>query len=284
METISSFEGQDESKKYPPFVKYPKIPYVELFQGIWGQEGYVFEKIDGSITQIRNTDFGLVGGSRANYLTGDLTKVSWFPKFLGWMRSNKSLHRLPKRIVLFGEWVVRGRLNYDGDKLSKFYFIDLGFVDRKGLGIFDYMEAKDYLMKWGIEDVNVLSPLKKGIFEEDNVKKSVLSLKSKLGGNQIEGVVLKNYSNQEFAKILHPEYSEIREQEKTLEGRYINSQRVRKVLMRLHEEGLRNPSLESLASEVSKDIREELSGEISFSLEAVKEVIRVRGLYSYFKN
>ena len=73
---------------YPPFVKYPRIPYLKESQEIFGYggcfNGYVFEKLDGGLCQVRNTISGIVGGSKANYLTGNRTKASWtwFPDFL----------------------------------------------------------------------------------------------------------------------------------------------------------------------------------------------------------
>lgn len=267
-----------ESSDLPRFVKYPKIPYAEDFPKIFGQEGYVFEKVDGGLSQVRNTDAGLFGGSKANFLVGDITKAAWFPKFLRWMRSNYTLNNLPTDVIMFGEWAKGGRLSYDKDRLNRFYFIDLGFVNENKVHIFDYEESLNYLRSWGIEGVDILHPLKKAVFDEADLKEFVLSARSQLGGERIEGVVMKNYKNQQFAKYLHPKYSEIREEEKTLEKKFINTPRVRKALIRLKEEsGIDKPSLEDLALEIVRDIEEE--SEISFSTEAVMEVLGFKHYY-----
>lgn len=280
MKIKTNFGGENIVTQYPPFVKYPKIPYVEDFSGIWGQEGYVFEKLDGSLSQVRNTEKGLVGGSKSNYLTGGRVGFSeWFQTFLKWMRKNKSLNALPKDIILFGEWLVPVTVEYDPSKIDKFYFIDLGFKNENSLTLFDYNEACDYLAKWKIKDVQILDPITKDIiFNEDLIKSVANNRLSALRTGGIEGVILKDYRNQQFAKCLNYAYSEIRNQEKDLEAQYVNPPRVKKALIRLKEDkGLTEPSLQILATEIARNIKEE-SG-LSFHLEAVKGVIRARQYY-----
>ena len=47
------------SRKYPKFVSYPKIPYLEEKREIQSKEGYFFEKIDGSASNPGGSDFQL---------------------------------------------------------------------------------------------------------------------------------------------------------------------------------------------------------------------------------
>jgi len=218
---------------------------------------------------------GILGGSKANYLIGKNTRSFWFPNFLKWMRSNKSLENLPNDIIMFGEWLNRETLEYDKERLNKFYFIDLGFVSEGKVWLYDYEESLDYLSEWKIKNIEILEPIKKGVvLTEEEIREIVTSTKSKLGANEIEGVVLKDYETQTFAKFLNPKYSEIREQEKTLEKRYINEPRIRKAIKRLKEEkGIPKPTLEDIILEITNDIKEE-SG-IEFSVKALSQVIRM---------
>lgn len=273
-----SFGSENPNQGYPDFVKYPRIPYLDESQAIFGEggcfEGYVFEKLDGGLSQVRNTIQGLVGGSKANYLIGPRTRIRWFPNFLKWMRSNFSLNNLPPDTILFGEWLVKKpEMDYDLSRLNKFYLIDLGFVENTGkLTIYDYEEAVHYLKSWGIEGIEILNPIRKGFVDKSFVQRTVRRRKSRLGAPKIEGVVLKDYGNEVFAKVLHHDYSEIRKQERDLEVRYINPRRVSKAVDRLVEEhGILHPGLEQVASEVAQDIKEETGTE--FNPRAVLAVI-----------
>ncbi len=266
------------SRKYPKFVSYPKIPYLEEKREIQSKEGYFFEKIDGALVQVRNTGRVLLGGSKSNYLIGKRTKYSWFPKFLRWMYSNKSLKNLPTSVIMYGEWLQPTTIEYDEKYLDKFYFIDLAYVENDEPRFFDFEEAVDYLNFWNIENIEILPPIWKGPFRENLIEK-IENMKSQLRDGKMEGFVFKNYWTQEFVKHLDPEYSEIRRQEKTLEKRYINLPRIRKALVRLKDEKNNpKPTLEQLALEVASDIYNE--SKIYFDPQAVKAIIRIKGYYN----
>jgi hypothetical protein len=278
MKIRNGFGGENVVTSYPPFVKYPSI--AEDCPQIWGQKGYVFEKVDGSLSQVRNTSMGLVGGSKSNYLIGNRISFStWFSEYLAWMRKNESLHALPKNVIMFGEWLVPRSIEYDPKKINKFYFIDLAFISDGKPVIYDYDEARDYLKAWGVQDVQVLDPIAKNvIFDPESIKHTKNNCRSVLREGDIEGVILKDYRNQQFAKCLNDAYSEIRTQEKDLESQYINPPRIKKALVRLEEDyGVKAPSLDQLALQVARDVKKE-SG-FSFDLQAVKGVIRAREYY-----
>lgn len=291
----------------PEFVKYPRIPYLEHCSDILGRQVYTFEKIDGSLSQVRRTDQGILGGSKANYITGSTKRPSWSGKFLEWMHSNSSLYNLKPGLIMFGEWLEPVTLHYDSDCLDKFYFIDLAILDEHGkTKFFDYDEAVDYLAQWDITDVEILPPIAKQFIDQGmiknilNYRKSALrsvnadkekrllegiidddtspfqssdDIKAHELGVEIEGVVLKNYSLQTFAKCLHPLYSEIRLQEKTLEDTYINPIRVTKAKRRLADQGNIHFNLNDLTAEIVRDIYEE-SG-ITFLRDAVEGTLRI---------
>ncbi len=266
-------------KEYlPPFVKYPKIPYVKELPEIFGHVGYIFEKIDGSLSQVRMTKEGyLLGGSKSNYISGSSRKPFWGTDFLKWMHSNPSLQNLPRNLIIFGEWLEPVTVEYYPENLREFYFIDLAVVDNKNRPLFfDYDEAIYYLDKWGVKDIRILPPITKGFFCERELEEIVTSVESFLG-KEIEGIILKNYRLNLFAKYLHPKYSEIREEEKTLEKKYITDRRVKKAIRRLKDSGNRSPSLESVILEIQGDIKEETGLDFGFS--AIRGVIRAKNLY-----
>jgi len=267
----------EQEQNLPDFVKYPKIPYLETCSEIFGHEGYIFEKIDGALSQVRNTSRGLVGGSKSNYLSGNLSRPHWAQEFLKWMHSNKSLLNLPRNLILYGEWLSPVTVDYDPSVINKFYLNDLAFIEEGKPIFFDYLEAADYLQRWGIKDVEVLPPIEKELFDESVIERLVNHFPGNLGSNEVEGVVLKSYALQIFAKALNPRYSEIREQEKTLERKYVNLPRVRKALERIDERGIKHPSLDILVDEIVRDIKEETGN--SFSNSAVKGVVRVNNYF-----
>ena len=258
------------------FLKYPSISDINIFKDGLNQEGYLFEKMDGSLSQVRNIDFQVKGGSRANYLTGEKSKSSWFPNFLKWMYLNDSLVHLPEEVVMYGEWLEPITVDYPEEYKNKFYFIDLGFIGNGNPKFFDYDEARDYLKTWGIEGVEILDPVAKGIFDQETVQKLIMNTPSKLGGGDIEGFVFKNYQMQEFVKILHPKYAEIRNEQKGMDG-YVTQARVLKAERRLSDtQDISKPSLEQIVMEVVSDIQRDLG--ISLSDKAVKGIIRLKRL------
>ena len=270
------------------FEKYPKIPYVDNSSNLYGKEVYIFEKIDGSLSQIRRTNEGIFGGSKANYITGSTKRPEWGSKFLKWMHSNPSLYNLKPGTIMFGEWLDPVTIDYDEEFYDNFYFLDLAIIDGGNIVFYDYYESLNYLDKWGIKNVNTLPVIAKKYFDESVARDIVMNQPSYLRtekrdseGNlincELEGVVLKNYRLQSFAKYLHPKYSEIRAQEKELDKKYLTDLRVKKAVRRLKDHGFKDPSLEELVYEVIQDIRSETG--VSFSRSAVKGAIRARSLY-----
>ncbi len=265
-------------KDIESFVKYPKIPYIDETLDVFGHEGYIFEKIDGSLTQVRKINGDLVGGTKANYLDRKRAiKSPWMSDFLKWMYSNYSLHNLPENMIMYGEWLEPITVEYFPENLRKFYFIDLGFVEGKKPVFYDYEEARGYLDNWGIKDVVALDPIEKGFFDYNSVINNLENYRGKLG-LEIEGIVLKNYNLQLFAKSLNKKYSEIRRQAQTLEGKYINRPRINKSIKRLKDLG-KEPLINDIIRDIIKDIKEE--SDISFDPIAIRSLIK---LHSYVRD
>lgn len=264
--------------RLPKFVKYPRIPYLQECPKLIGHVGYIFEKIDGSLSQVRMTEEGiLVGGSRSNYFIGSSKRPFWAKDFLRWMYSNDSLYNLPRNLIIFGEWLEPVTVEYYPENLRKFYFLDLALVEKDRPLFFDYDEAINYLNKWSIKGMKILPPIGKGFFTKEYLEELINSEKSFIG-EEIEGFVLKNYRLGLFAKYLHPKYSEIREEEKTLERKYITKRRIEKAVRRLKDRGIKKPNLEELIKEIQEDIKNETG--ISFKINSIRGIVRSQNLFS----
>jgi hypothetical protein len=273
-------QNNNVASALPLFIEYPEIPFLDEDKGILNKEVYIFEKIDGAQSQVRNTLLGVYGGSRSSYLTGRKYDASWFGKFNSWMRKNKSLTNLPQNIIVFGEWLDPTTIEYKPQNLHKFYFLDLAAIDSGKPVFYDFKEALDYLQKWGIENIEILGPIKRGRFSSPEIEELRANTKSQLYDGKLEGLVLKNYPTLTFAKTLNPEYSDLREQEKTLEDKYINAPRVKKAVRRLRDErGVAHPGFSDVVEEVQKDVVKE-SG-IRFDYRAIAAVVRIRRYYPY---
>ena len=277
--------------EFPGFLKYPKIPYINEFPELYGRNVYVFEKIDGSLSQIRRTDKGILGGTKANYITGTMTRPSWSGKFLKWMHSNHSLYNLKPGTILFGEWLEPVTLDYHKETHDKFYFIDLAIINNGKINFYDYFEALDYLSAWKVEGVEIMPILTKRCVDENiameiikNNPSYLRTLKvdkdtGRLLDCEMEGIVLKNYELERFAKVLHPKYSEIREEAKTIEGKYVNQARIDKAIREIQDSSGGNIklNLDNLVLEVRRDIFDEANREVS--LDSIKSIIRSKSFF-----
>ena len=265
-----------KTQKPIKFIPYPRIPYLERSMEILSQKVYVFEKIDGALSQVRIINRNLAGGSKSNFLAGRVARVSWFPVFLSWMRSNESLYELRDDVVMFGEWLEPITIEYSQKNLHKFYFLDLAYIEDDKPKFYDYQEALDYLKAWGIKGVQILQPLAKGLFSH-NIIKEIMKEPSRLRTGKMEGVVLKNYETGQFAKSIDEEYSEIREEAKTLGDRHITPIRVKKAIRRLRDEHLiSKPTLEDVVSELERDLKGE---QVKIRKKAIMSVLRARGMF-----
>lgn len=185
----------------PKFVKYPEIPHLmevpEIFDGSNVQ---VFEKLDGGNTQVRNLDGRVITGSRANFLTREeYFKFEWFKDFNNWAKSNPSFHNLPGNLIVYGEFTTPHILRYKPEFVNRFFLIDV--YDTETKRFIPYVEAREKLEnELDVKDVLFLRPLAEGKLTLEDVKYIAVtgSCYSFYGR---EGVVVKDYEKQKFAKL-----------------------------------------------------------------------------------
>ncbi|MEX2017012.1 MAG: RNA ligase family protein [Candidatus Pacearchaeota archaeon] len=187
-------------KSEPEFVKYPEISHLNEIPEILNENNLqVFEKLDGGNSQVRTFQGRIITGSRANFLSREeFFKFPWFKDFNKWAKSNYSFHNLPDNLIIYGEFTSLHNLAYKPEFTDKFFLIDVYDLNR---GKFiPYHSAKEMTRKIGLEGVLILEPLKEGRVSKEEAKELVLaeSQYSLLGR---EGIVIKDYKNQRFAKF-----------------------------------------------------------------------------------
>jgi len=187
------------NSNYPAFVKYPSIPHLAEKPLILDNDVKVFEKLDGGNSQTRYYKGRILAGNRSKFLTEKDKKFEWFQQFLKWAKSNYSLFNIPEKIILYGEWLSQHTLDYFSGDRDNFYLIDL--FDTGSREFIDYSETKKKIKGWGITDIRLLNPLVEGKISEKNLGNLVINRKSDYREGYMEGVVVKDYSSQSFAKL-----------------------------------------------------------------------------------
>lgn len=191
-------------EKYPPFVKYERIPHLDEVPHILDRDVFVFEKLDGGNVQVRKHKGRILAGNRSNYLSDKFVKsrehipeCRWFGDFLRWAMGNYSLLNIQENFVVFGEWLAKHALDYDLKNKDKFYVLDILDLNT---GNFVFCNRIENLLRGvGVRDVKFLRPLFKGKINKDKLEKLVD--KSDYRNGKSEGVVIKDYNAQEFAKL-----------------------------------------------------------------------------------
>jgi len=184
----------------PRFVKYREIKHLmEIPEILDGNNLEIYEKLDGGNSQVRVYNGRILTGSRANFLKREeLFEFDWFKVFNKWAKSNHSFYNLPENWIAYGEFLSPHTIIYKPEFINRFFLIDVYNLCNKRF--IPYLKARDELKKLGIENVLFLEPLKKGKFGLEEIKSLAIG-KSLYSGDKREGVVIKDYHNQRFAKL-----------------------------------------------------------------------------------
>lgn len=197
-------ENKMDSKNYPDFVKYERISHLAEVMSILDNRVCIYEKLDGGNSQVRKHRGRILAGNRSNYLTDNFVRSKfhipecrWFGDFLRWASGNRSFYNLPEDKIVFGEWLAKHTLDYRPENMDKFYVIDV--LDLQNGKFIPYENASELLKKLGIEDVKFLSPIFKGKIGYAQLEKLVD--RSDYRDGKAEGLVIKDYDSQKFAKL-----------------------------------------------------------------------------------
>lgn len=181
----------------PSFVKYPKIPHLASCSEVLNFPVQIFEKMDGGNAHIRISQGRILAANRSKFLTDKDKKFPWFNDFLRWAKRNYSFYDLPENLIVFGEWLAPHTLEYDQENINKFYVLDL--FDLETGKFFPYTKGKNLLKKVGVKGLEFLSSLFHGKIKIRDLE--LLTKNSKYKKGFSEGVVVKDYPNQRFAKL-----------------------------------------------------------------------------------
>ena len=184
------------------FMKYPRIPHLYEIPEIVDHGVEVYEKIDGGNAQIRKLDGRTRCGNRANFLDDKRFDQFWFRDFLKFVMKNDSFYNLPENIIVFCEWLAPHTLDYKEECKNRAYLTDVYDKDRKLF--LPYQEGKEVLVDKGIEELVFLDCLFTGKISINAIKWIAANKKSRFRDNdkKMEGVVVKDYAGQRFAKLL----------------------------------------------------------------------------------
>ncbi|MCX6747000.1 MAG: hypothetical protein NTU63_02595 [Candidatus Pacearchaeota archaeon] len=182
----------------PHFVKYRRIPHLDEVPCILDNLVEVYEKVDGGNVQIRKINGRILSGSRAHFLTREkFFSQEWFKDFNKWALGNYSFYNLLEDLVIYGEWTSKHTLEYKPEFTNKFFMIDL--FDLGSKRFIPYEKAREILKDMEIENLIYLEVLFKGKTDFNELTKMIEGSKYRYGNK--EGLVIKNYNLQEFAKL-----------------------------------------------------------------------------------
>ncbi|MEX0920452.1 MAG: RNA ligase family protein [Candidatus Pacearchaeota archaeon] len=250
------------------FIKYPSIPHLtEVPEILESDRLQVFEKLDGGNSQIRVLNGQILTGSRANFLTREeYFRFNWFKDFNNWAKSNYTLYNLSEDFVVYGEFMSPHTINYKPEFTNKFFLIDLYKISEDRF--IPYSSSREILNDSGIEKILFLEPLAEGKLEIGDVKKLAL-WESKYSNYGREGVVVKDYDNQKFAKLWR---TSLKSSKKDL------MDEISKTMLSLRGSGELTSSnkTEEIPEDLTLNVYEELlrSGRMNISLAEISDSIK----------
>ena len=181
-----------------PFKRYPKIYRLQYVPEILNYPLEVYEKLDGANTQIRKIKGVLLCGSRSGYLSDkNLDAKPWFRIFWEWVYTNPSLYKLPEDIIVYGEFLYPHTLRYYPQWTNQFFLIDVYDLEKERF--IPYQDAVKLIKKIGLEKIHIIPLLYKGYLTMDKINELLKGSDYRDGDK--EGIVLKNYEHQLFAKV-----------------------------------------------------------------------------------
>lgn len=202
-------------------------------------------------------------------------------------------------VIYFGEWLVKHKIQYPAEKMNQFYLFDI--YNTYTCEYVSFSMVKDESKRLGL---NLIPLFYEGKYQSFDHLMSFVG-KTNLGGEQGEGVVVKNvnykdkYGKQIFVKLVTDEFREIQKQKApkdpnkpaTVEQQFVNEcvtkARVEKLLYKLVDEGVLEESfgiedmgliLKNLGSRIYEDIIKEESESLpeNYEEQLIRKVIRGR--------
>ena len=123
--------------------------------------------------------------------------------------SNQSLYGLPESLIVYGEFTAPHTLPYKPEFTNKFFLIDVyDTIDKKFI---PYGRAKNILeRRLHIKGISSLDVLAEGRIDLEMIK-GLAKAESQYSKHGREGVVVKDYESQKFAKLWRTSVNPTRE-------------------------------------------------------------------------
>ncbi len=269
------------------FRKYHKIKILGDLDnvGIFDDEDddiIIQEKMDGANFRFFIKDGNIIFGTRTQQITSNkgepsnvqknFTRCIDYVREVFWSNIDITESKKLEGYIFYGECMTKHTMNYDWDKVPPFLGFDIW--DIKNERWVDYSEMADIYQGLGLEIVPLIKIVKsKEISQvtDDDVPQSVYCL------DKAEGVVIKNYNKQLFAKFVREKFKEANRKnfgelkkfaktdDEFLTAVYCTNARVDKMVFKLIDEGLKldMTMMKYLPNRVYKDIWEEHWEEIT---------------------
>lgn len=243
--------------------KYPKIRPLDVAgEAILSGEAYVFEKLDGGNCQLRSFRERLLATPRSGNRPYNPAAHPWLGAFEKWANRFYARHSeeycaplselLPEHLILFGEWLSPHTIEYDPQFTDKFYLIDV--YDTRTGHFIEYPEAVQQATVGGLLPLETTPVLYRGQPTRQSLEALANAQSSHYSGTR-EGVVIKNYGTQAFAKLLSVQFSEV-DSSKRGSLSYLTSRRLEKSILRVRDEGS-EITYDAVLAELRGDLEEE---------------------------
>lgn len=231
------------------FRKYDKVVRFEKpdCEGILNGDVYIFEKIDGSNVSVwKDRETGkLCAASRNNVVMDSENVIYPFNGFCAYLLEPEMKARLDGYFltfpydILYGEWLIHHTVHYPEDKYKQMYIFDVyGTIQNI---YYSHDACYPLLKRYGFRVAPLLAKLSCPTIDE--VMQYVGQ--TKMGGEQGEGIVLKNYDfinkygRTVYGKIVSKKFQETKhvpktvkndEIEKSIASVYVTETRVAKII------------------------------------------------------
>lgn len=202
---------------YKEFIKYPKIKRLgdSENRGILTNRNVVIvqEKIDGANFRFMLKNGRLVFGSRNQFLGLEETNTfnKQFQRCIDYIKRTVDKSALQKlsnekgSLIFFGEDCIKHTINYDWDRIPPFLGFDVYSFKKKTFFPFSSVDTMFYNIGLPTVPLILITDEKKDI---QKLVKGINELKSEYYDGYAEGIVIKNYKRQLFAKVKHKDFAE----------------------------------------------------------------------------
>lgn len=269
------------------FEKYHKIKILgdEDNKGILNEpqdEIIIEEKIDGGNFRIMFHNKEVTFGSHTQELRDDNPNKDFFKRTLQYVKEKIENSDLDGSYIFYGEACVKHTMDYDWEKIPPYLGFDIKNLETHKY--FDYDTKKYLFEQLGLPMVPLIKRCKAKdveVFTEENIPLSFYPSPNNKDHQQCEGIVIKNYSKQLFAKYVREKFKEVNREvfgsskkwarkegdAQLLIATYCTNRRIEKMVFKLiaEEVKLEMKMMEVLPKRVTEDIYEEHAKEILWS-------------------